>query len=956
MGKLLQAIRAKSKESGIDLPLINHIKETLGRAIKLMEFIERNKSSFTYEHFTEDNKRKEFFKNLFKALFLHDFGKINYKFQKEVYSPEERERIIQKKGFKNSLWNEIEEFFKSENRNENKEDKIDYRKIDLPDHEVVSLLYTFFFLNNTEQDKKIKTAILLHHYNSFYTQNISNIRLLFSTYPDLEKYLKFLIKNTDKVKEFLKNLIEELIKDFGNNEIKTILEEFKEKLDSQEIKKRLENLNEAIQRGYGVSKIVSLYKVPEKDLSKEWYDFFVFLGALRRCDYSASGNVDIEMDINLKKECYKDLLNKIKTSIGKREDEKIWQEKILEEKYSDNLILIAPTGSGKTEFALLWAARREKKLIYTLPLRVALNDLFCRFKSEDEREAYFDENFVNILHSTSFIEYLKGENEGKDVDVGAKVSGTKILSSPLLLTTPDQVFLSSLKYYGFDKLLSIYPLSAIVIDEIQAYNPEMAAVIIKTLEMIRKLHGNLLIITATFPPYFEEFLKEYHQLDLKEIIKEKIISEDEIKNYSVKRHKTKLIDKSLFDYEPTLTPKKEGFEEIKNLIKNNPNKNIMILVNNVGKAIEVYKLLTQYYKNSKNKEGKKRKEIQELFMDLELENIELLHSRMIEKEKSERIARIKKTIEELENKRKNKEKIEPKDRAILVTTQIVEASVDVDFDILITEISPIDSQIQRWGRVWRNRKDEERKQIEYSEKKENIYIFSGEKNEGEIKIDRGTTAIYNKQVILKTIDELRKKEGQLLSYKEERDLVDSVYKDDLLEYYKNEINKNLEWLKFYSAEKRSEAQRIFRNIAGIQVFVPNLPGEDDEIYRELCNILKDEKNWEFPLTSNDPNKDSIAKLMKDKIKNKKLKNNEGNLKWKILETLYKYSFNLPIFGLENNIIRHKGLERASFKGFFILNVKDEKLKEIKEFGIPSIKDIDIDDQLIKQNETDQNIL
>ncbi len=59
-----------------------------------------------------------------------------------------------------------------------------------------------------------------------------------------------------------------------------------------------------------------------------------------------------------------------------------------------SLIFIAPTGSGKTEFALLWAEMNRRKLIYTLPLRVALNDLFSRFRNS--KDGYFKKEFVDI--------------------------------------------------------------------------------------------------------------------------------------------------------------------------------------------------------------------------------------------------------------------------------------------------------------------------------------------------------------------------------------------------------------------------------------------------------------------------------------------------------------------------------------------------------------------------------
>jgi CRISPR-associated endonuclease/helicase Cas3 len=909
---ILDCLRAKSRE-GPNFLLKDHLKEVLLRVTQFQEFVNKNKDKIEFEF------NEKFFKNLAITMLLHDMGKIDFGFQNKVFSKDEKENHVEE-------WERIKEFFNLTKQKWNVNVK----------HEVLSIVYSYLILDNSEWDAKVRTAILMHHYNDFYAKEIPNFRNILDTYPDIKNYIEFLKNNRRLLINLLRDMISYLRTDdrIKKNEfISTVLKDLEGSINLS----KLDKLVEQMEKSYNVSDMIKFYEI---DNDKPDYEFLVFLGTLRRCDYSASGEVDIEKSVKLAEEIYKDLLEKIKSSINIRDE--IWQEKILESRDSNNLILVAPTGSGKSEFALLWSRNRGKKLIYTLPLRVALNDLFWRFAQKEM--AYFNKDHIDILHSTSFIEYLKEERQGSETDVSNKMISSRLFSSPLLLTTPDQVFLSSLKYYGSDKLLGIYPLSSIVIDEIQAYNPEMAAIIIKSLEIIRELQGNILIITATFPPYFEKLFKEKKIVKDNEIIDvEKLPEKNKIKGYSVKRHKIKTISHSLFRYAKNksdginLELTKEGFDKIKDVIYSNGNKNIMIILNNVGKAIELYKKLEENLEDLKINE----------------ENLYLLHSRLIEKEKSLRINNIKIKLDNLKEKVKNKDKIGSEDRLILVATQIVEASVDVDFDILITEISPIDSQIQRWGRIWRNRFDESKKEVNYEESSPNIYVFIGEEKDGEQEIDIGTKVIYDVQSLAKTVKILKNEDqkNKILAYEDERKLINEVYSDELLAYYEGEIKKNLEWLKYFSAEKRSEAQKIFRNIAGIQVVIPSLMlKSESKIENSFGEIIKDKGNWKLPW---DNEKDSIVGKVKEKIVDVDLRNKVN--KWELLKILYSYSFNLPIFSYEKH--GFKLTEHGDFKGFFVLRISDETtLTEIVKYGINKLKNIDIDGEEIKLNLETLNII
>ena len=774
---IFEVLRAKSTdEDGHPESLKEHIKNALDRVIELFNFITSMKVD--WRTFKEKEEQEIFFKNLAKAIILHDFGKIDYKFQRQLFKKEEKKN--------NSEWLKIERFFSN-----------DIKKVHFPRHEILSSIFASFLLDNSnEWSKKIMTAVLLHHYNNYFT-DIPLLPMIIRDFEeDIEGYMKFVSERKEIFKESYDEFLDNFLSKFPDiTFIQEAIEELKGTANWDNAEKLLNSYLDD-----DLSEFVDFYEPKNNlsnetgELSEDTYKFLVFLGALRRADYSSSGGVNIEYKDN-----YPPAILKFDELTRKFRDKfhvpVLWQEKILKDKNPDeikHLILIAPTGSGKTEFSILWAAKNPRKFLYTLPLRVALNDLFARFKKNKEKEeGYFRDREVNILHSTAFIEYVK-ENEGKYLDIERKLTSSKLLSYPLMLTTPDQIFLTSLNYYGSDKVLSVYPTSNIVVDEIQTFNPEMAAIVVKTLRIIKHLGGNILIMTATFPPYFDKFLE--NELGLKKLDISEYADKFEIKNYNRKRHIIKATEKNLFEYKKKdkgydVGVKSEVKSEIDKLLEDK--QNTLIVVNNVKKAISIYKYLKDDWKNKGNN--------YEIF---------LLHSRLIEKYKTERIKKIKERL-------KNKEKV------IVVSTQIIEASVDFDFDFMITELSTIDSQIQRWGRVYRKRDED------YKNNEPNIVIFVGEMKDSGLNIDKGTSYIYDKEVLASTRDILKEYQDKTLCYEEEKEMIENTFEKEikgltLKKKYEDKIEETLKFLNYFSASKKSEAQKIFRRLAGFNAVVPVL--------------------------------------------------------------------------------------------------------------------------------------
>lgn len=888
---LLDSLLAKSVVTGRPL-LKEHIVDALDMAIKLIMFIDRNKLSCKF--MVDVNL---FSRCLIKSIILHDLGKISYEFQKRVM----KKPMVNKKV--------LEEFLK------------ETKGLSIR-HEILSLIWSVILLGEDKYDCMIRTAVLLHHYNDYFAEDKSFIRIVYDprgrNKEVLLKYIDFLIAKRNLIEGFLEKLVD-YIRDEINKRgeypgeikctINNVLTELRRGI--QDGFKRLKCLKESIEEGVDVAKFCTMYEPPHRieyteETNEDFWFFLLLLGALRRCDYAASAHVDVEfLDITLQ-EFYDNILN-IMDNIAKQEwgiqngIKDSWQCKLLDRiETPKRLILVAPTGSGKTEFAILWALRHKEKLAYTLPLRVALNDLYDRFK--DYANTPRCEDKIGLLHSTSFIEYLREKEEEKTVRIGEKVTVTRLLSNFINLSTPDQILLTSLNYYGSDKIISMYPFMCIVIDEIQTYTPEMAAIICKTLQLVKFMGGSFLVITATYPPYFKKFFDELCERTVDVAEYDGRIGDAEVKNYHIKRHRIKTIDHQLFEYTSEgIQLNDKAYNELKESIKEYISMRmlrILVITNNVSKAIELYRRL---------KEDKKE------FSSIDKGSlIYLLHSRLLEKTKSDRVREIKQAIKE------NKP-------VILIATQVVEASVDIDFDCIITELSPIDSQIQRWGRVYRNRKED------YTNEKPNVIVFKS--------FDRGTCAIYDERVLSATWEILKKHENKLLGYKEEKQMIEDVFNMKvggvmLKKLYEDEIEALLKDLRYFTVEKKSEAQRLFRQIAGEVIVFPEMMAQSsDEEERKLGEVLKslisERQNITWQKIC-----EKYEELYGEKL--------EDEYKWKAREIMYSYSTNVPVFllrRLRNEKIVRSVVSWGCLKFALILRrevseqERQEILKVLEEYGL-----------------------
>ena len=488
-------------------------------------------------------------------------------------------------------------------------------------------------------------------------------------------------------------------------------------------------------------------------------EYCLIKGLLHRLDHCSSAWIEVEDET--KEEIADFVENFMKKQNFKEND----LQQFAEKNQDKNVIVIGSTGMGKTEGALLWS--KNDKTFFTLPLRISINAIYDRIKDT------IGYKHVGLLHSTA-LDYLDEKDEENEFN---KIQQARNLYEKITTCTIDQIFPFVFKYRGYEKIYATLSYSKVVIDEIQAYSPEIVAVLLKGLQMINNLDGKFMVMTATLPRIYREKLQEMGiKIEYNEFIKD------------TKRHKFEIIDKSIN-------------EDIKKIKEKSKNKKVLIIVNTINKAIELYKAL-------KN-DG--------------VEKVNLLHSRFEQEDRSEKERNIKEF-----SKQEN-------ESGIWITTQIVEASLDIDFDILYTEMSTLDSLFQRFGRCYRSR--------EYKGKEPNVKIY--------IKETSGVGYIYDKEIYQKSIDLLQEYSRQILEEKTKINLVDKLYSKEMLQdtdFYKkfNEAFRVLDNIIDYDTSKK-DAQKILRNIDNIDVIPKIIYDNNLNLFEEYSIESDKKKKYELKL-------------------------------------------------------------------------------------------------------------
>jgi CRISPR-associated endonuclease/helicase Cas3 len=362
------------------------------------------------------------------------------------------------------------------------------------------------------------------------------------------------------------------------------------------------------------------------------------------------------------------------------------------------LILEAPMGEGKTEAALLaldrWDSSKGRCGAYVaMPTMATSNQMFGRVRDFLEKRSPGGKESLHLLHGQALLSDEYGQLKAKAIaqdegDIPSVLAdewfcGPKRgLLSPNGVGTVDQTLLSVLQTRHY--FLRLFALSekTVVFDEVHAYDTYMLTLYLDLLRWLASLGTTVVVLSATLPlstrksmtrAFAEGLGKQIEDLPILEKPYPRVTAISGSGRLSCDSFPAYRNFSCVLEWEQNLP---ELAEKLKEEIETEGG-SVAWLCNTVASARETYGLLSKTFEGT---------------------GIEVLlfHARFQ--------AGKRKKIEEqvLERFGRNRQEKFPGDKVVLVATQVVEQSLDLDFDHMLTELAPVDLLLQRMGRVHRH--------------------------------------------------------------------------------------------------------------------------------------------------------------------------------------------------------------------------------------------------------------
>jgi CRISPR-associated endonuclease/helicase Cas3 len=415
------------------------------------------------------------------------------------------------------------------------------------------------------------------------------------------------------------------------------------------------------------------------------------------------------------------------------------------------VVVEAPMGEGKTEAALAAAeimANRTRRggVFFALPTQATSNAMFSRVLNWiDTIDEYGDKHSILLAHGKAdFMEdYRKiklsentrvgdaEDDDGESVIVHEWLSGRKKgILSDFVIGTIDHVLMAGLK----QKHVMLRHLGlankVVIIDECHAYDAYMSQYLEKVLNWLGVYGVPVIVLSATlFSEKRKQLIDAYLNQDSTQT--RKAVPWKGIEAGTAE--KPKWVDSREY---PLITYTDN--REVKQAVVKGPKRSIDVAIrllseNTIADTLEemlsgggcagiivnTVKRAQLWYRELVNRFGES--------------SVRLIHSRFISCDRASKEEKIQQLLGPDKAKRTGK--------LIVIGTQVLEQSLDIDFDLLFTDICPMDLLIQRMGRLHRHDSSRPEKL------RDAVCLILGIDESG---FDGGAEAIYGKYLLMRT--------------------------------------------------------------------------------------------------------------------------------------------------------------------------------------------------------------